>query len=169
MCCLFFFFPPLPPLAFIINSSSSVATLLLRRLRVSSSELALLCFKVEEPCWRPLQVIGTVDRVLGIWVIDGGGCVVTCEVNQCHCVVVRGHYMVRISFTYLVCYYITLPIPPRHTSYLRVDLILSQLFHHLLWYSMDCLHMLIVTIVMGSRDDSYIKVVAGGFRPPAFQ
>ena len=38
---------------------------------------------------------------------------------------VRGHYVVRIPSTYLACYYITLPIPPRHTGYLRVDLILS--------------------------------------------
>ena len=38
---------------------------------------------------------------------------------------VRGHYVVCILFTYLVHYYITLPIPPRHTGYLRVDLISS--------------------------------------------
>ena len=38
---------------------------------------------------------------------------------------VRGHYVVRISSTYLACYHTTLPIPPRHTGYLQVDLILS--------------------------------------------
>ena len=38
---------------------------------------------------------------------------------------VRGHYVVCILFTYLVHYYITLPIPPRHTGHLWVDLILS--------------------------------------------
>ena len=42
-----------------------------------------------------------------------------------HLASVRGHYVVCILFTYLVHYYITLPIPPRHTGYLRVDLILS--------------------------------------------
>ena len=36
---------------------------------------------------------------------------------------VRGHYVVCISFTYLVRYCIILPIPPRHTGYLWVDLI----------------------------------------------
>ena len=54
---------------------------------------------------------------------------------------VRGHYVVRILFTYLVHYYITLPILPRHTGYLQVDLILSScsiIFFDILWIVCTC-------------------------------
>ena len=61
---------------------------------------------------------------------SGADCDVCTEVAS-----VRGHsYVVRISFTYLVHYRIILPIPPQHTGYLQVDLILVVLSPSLMFY-----------------------------------
>ena len=70
---------------------------------------------------------------------------ISCHNDKVYSTQVLGDiYVVCVSFTYLVLYRITLPILPRYTGYLRVDLIssCSTTFYDVLLdrYYVDCYH-----------------------------
>jgi len=66
----FAFFPSLPPFPLLSKTSSSTfssSASFLVRLRICSAALDLLRFGGgEAPRWRPLRVVGALDRVAGI-------------------------------------------------------------------------------------------------------